>query len=272
MKTILKHLFFTFLFTKSNFLLATAQTPDYLIVGKDTFAIFSNPLEDFYTHETRPNSFFDEKPCYSTACWRDYVAFWKLENQKLYLVKIVSCCSENVVADLKKFFGEKYTNNQVFADWFTGNIISPQGELIYYVHMGYSSVYEKETEYVFEKGVLKSQKEFKNFISKSIYTENSDSLKNFIYSHINWDLFPELENEKLNIKVFATINSSENGKIDSVKIMREENEKYEKEAIRVLKLIPSWEVLYLRGKFIPRKWTIPVIFNKENKEKYRKKR
>ena len=33
--------------------------------------------------------------------------------------------------------------NEVLADWFTGNIIIPDGELVSYVHMAYASTYSK---------------------------------------------------------------------------------------------------------------------------------
>lgn len=78
----------------------TAQVPDLIIYNGDTLALYSNPLEDFYTNNNpRPKSFVMDG-CWSSACWRGYQATWLLENNILYLVKIGSCC-----------FGYKYELN-----------------------------------------------------------------------------------------------------------------------------------------------------------------
>ena len=44
--------------------------------------------------------------------------------------------------------------NEVFADWFNGEIRIPQGELLQYIHMGYESIFEKDLILKFKKGVL----------------------------------------------------------------------------------------------------------------------
>ena len=62
-----------------------------------------------------------------------------------YRFLISSCSNEEFTkADLEKFFPDKFADGKVFADWFTGTLSIPQGEIIEYVHMGYNSVYEKE--------------------------------------------------------------------------------------------------------------------------------
>lgn len=101
MKT-LKFLVIGFLaFTLSLQTFGTAQIPDLIIYKGDTLALYTNPLEDFFSKDNpRPTS-FGIAGCWSTACWRGYQATWLLENDVLYLVKIGSCC-----------YGYKYDLNE----------------------------------------------------------------------------------------------------------------------------------------------------------------
>jgi hypothetical protein len=46
---------------------------------------------------------------------------------------------------------------EVFADWFSGEIRVPRGEMIYYIHAEYASEYEEDLMLVFDKGVLVKQ-------------------------------------------------------------------------------------------------------------------
>ena len=40
----------------------------------------------------------------------------------------------------------------VLADWFTGVLRLPRGEILHYVHMGYGTVYEEEEHITVERG------------------------------------------------------------------------------------------------------------------------
>lgn len=44
--------------------------------------------------------------------------------------------------------------DRVFADWFTGQIRIPYGELMEYVHMDYCSIYEKDIILTVVEGVV----------------------------------------------------------------------------------------------------------------------
>lgn len=50
----------------------------------------------------------------------------------------------------------------VFADWFTGTLRIPQGEMLHYVHMGYGSVYEGEMHIKIEKVIVTKSKTIDN--------------------------------------------------------------------------------------------------------------
>ena len=177
---------------------ATSQVPDYLIIEKDTFKIFSNPLESYFEKDKRPKILDDW--C-STACWRGYVAYWKLTNDSLFLVGLNSCCEKNSKIDLKEVFPNRNPNQPIFADWVTDTLTSPSGKLLNYVHMGYGSTYERETDYIFEKGIFKYKKEYLNSTVESEF-KNIDSLRTFFQEHINWSNVPKIDTL---VKVYLAI-------------------------------------------------------------------
>lgn len=260
-----------FLLTVSQFrTFATSQIPDLLIYNGDTLSIFANPLEQLYENDSiRPNFFGDKEGCMSTACWRGYEAEWTILDNELYLIGIYSCCyyKDSIKADLQSLFGDRFVNGKVKANWFTGRIISPQGKLLYYVHMGYESLYEKELEMEFSNGILIGTKIYDNSKSRqSEFSQKPEKLKEFVYSIINWESLPKIDNKT--IKVFVQFSANENGIVDSVKVMRGYDSIFDNEAIRVIKKIPDWDIYYRHGELQRMSWTFPVVFNEENRKKY----
>ena len=123
---------------------ATAQYPDILIYKGKNLSIFSNPLESYFNDKNqRPEKkIFSKSLC--SAIWRGYVATWKIENNNLYLLSLVEgTCGDNPPKiPIEKIFKEK--KSPIKASWFSGIIRIPFGKELQYIHMGYSSVYEKE--------------------------------------------------------------------------------------------------------------------------------
>lgn len=67
----------------------------------------------------------------STACWRGYVATWEIKDDRFSLVSIEG-----------RF--ELLGAEPLLADWFSGELRMPMGEVIDYVHMGFASVFAEE--------------------------------------------------------------------------------------------------------------------------------
>lgn len=101
----------------------------------------------------------------STACWRGYVGNWIIENDYLYLVELKAYIKSENSSLGGKEVGLGYLfpgQDKVLADWFSGVIRIPHGEMIHYVHMGYASVYEKELFLRFVNGKYVSYREIDN--------------------------------------------------------------------------------------------------------------
>ncbi|MGB3587167.1 MAG: hypothetical protein WBA23_11535, partial [Tunicatimonas sp.] len=244
----------------------TAQIPDRLIYGDDTLSLFFCPLELYPDKELiTPQGLFDSKGCFYTACWRNYVATWSIERNNLYLLEIRNACYPTNMqdvegsfksgvdsigqefADLKSLFPERYDNGRVKADWVSGELIVPKGELIYYFNEGFQSIYEVELMLTVGQGILVSKQILDNLkTKKSKYAQDSKLLHKFIGRHMDEENLPE--SDSVTRKVFVQILSTDDeGKIDSVKVVHGINKLYDNEAARLIKKIPEWDVIYRHG-------------------------
>jgi hypothetical protein len=263
---ILIYLFLLFPITRT---FATIQNPDILVYNGDTLPLFDAPLEQLYKNNTEISKLFGvKKGCWTTACYRGYQAWWTIIDQKLYLTGIYSCCydEDGIKADLKQLFGGKYLNEKVNADWVNITFIVPKGKLLYYLNMGYESIYETQLELQIEAGTLIGSKTYDNSKAhQSEYSKDQIKLAKFIYSNVNWNALPKLGNKE--IKVFVQLSANEKGIIDSVKVLRSDDERFNNEAIRVTKKIPEWDIIYKLGKFERCPWKPVIIFSEKNRKR-----
>lgn len=134
----------------------TAQVRDILTYNGATYHLATEPLEPLF------EIMGDDKPVLSsphTACWRGYVGKWQVENDKLYLVDFNGYGENQVKVGMDYIFPGQV---KVFAEWYSGEIRLPHGELLHYEHQGYMSIYESELFMEFKKGVLVSTREVDN--------------------------------------------------------------------------------------------------------------
>jgi len=137
----------------------TAQASDILYFDGNEYMLYSEPLEEYFgQNPPRPEI---EATC--TACWRGYIATWRIKRDKLYMVSIQSFGGDDLALKQKLFPGD----DMIFASWFTGPLVCPYGDEVEYVHMGYGTTYEKYLIIGVEHGILTST----NDISLDQYRE-----------------------------------------------------------------------------------------------------
>lgn len=122
---------------------ATAQASDLLIVEGVELALNTNPLEtQLEQKQWKP----PEEALISSANWRGYIATWEVKEDKLFLreVTILVRDPKNEREYVRKpITSDLYPGaSEVFAEWYTGALIVPDGKMIRYVHMGYGSSYD----------------------------------------------------------------------------------------------------------------------------------
>ncbi|WP_420603477.1 hypothetical protein [Flagellimonas sp.] len=101
----------------------TRQTPDLLIIDQDTLYLMSFPLE-MLELEHRPFG-LTRRTAPSTACWRGYKAVWRIENNTIFLEKILSCNRKsNEEENILQLFQKNgidlvQKNGMIKADWLS---------------------------------------------------------------------------------------------------------------------------------------------------------
>ena len=123
----------------------TAQISDRIIISGQEHRLYCEPLESFWNIDNPKPDF---EPLH-TGCWRGYVATWKVEHSKLYLTGIET---QNESLKLEQVFLDR--ESPVFADWFTGELRIPQGEMLQYVHMFYQSTFESDLFLLVDNGII----------------------------------------------------------------------------------------------------------------------
>ncbi len=86
-----------------------------------------------------------ERPERDSSCWRGYQGTWEIRDDRFYLVE---------VAGTPSYMGRA----PILADWFTGVLRIPRGEMLAYRHMGFASQYEAELHIKVERGVVKERR------------------------------------------------------------------------------------------------------------------
>lgn len=142
---------FTALLVLCAALYATGQRPERIIYKGTEYALFTDPLESFFSDDNpRPVKLFGNA---CTASRRGYNGTWKIENGKLYLVKVVAgdCSADPVEIDMSSVFNKSLP---VEATWYSGTLRIPSGRLLKFINAGYASVYEEEILLAIERGLL----------------------------------------------------------------------------------------------------------------------
>jgi hypothetical protein len=96
-----------------------------------------------------------------SSCWRGYIGTWEIKQDKLYLISLkILGESDAQFAIIKIFPGQK----EVFAEWFSGQLRIPLGDIIKAVYGGYDTIYERDIILTIDHGILIDSKEVENTI------------------------------------------------------------------------------------------------------------
>lgn len=248
---------------------ATEQAPDRLVIGGDTLLLHALPLEQWKERNHWEKPFFPDSLLeINTGCWRGYIAYWEVIDNRLYLTGIYNC-NLSAKTELNVLFPGKVQDNRVYADWFSNTVTAYKGKLIYYEHSGFSAIYEHERELVFVEGRKIGDEYFDNSLSKNIPVVimwDGHGLIPTIDSLINWSALPPIEKE---LKVVLWIETDEQGQPDSIHFERSESKAFNREAVRVSGLVTHrLPIIYKRGRFLPKTFALFFVFTPEKQRRF----
>ena len=143
----------------------TAQQPEILII---------NGKKMFMPTELSLNGLAEPGMEICTCCWRGYVGVWEIKDDKLYLNNVEHA----------------YVKQEcpIFADWISGELRVWSGNLLHYIHMGWSSTYEEDIYFTVENGIItdsRTESNIESFMSRAfqeISEATNKSTISFLYS------------------------------------------------------------------------------------------
>ncbi len=130
----------------------TAQVQEGLRFRDQFCGMAANPLEALFASGHPRPAFVSPH----TANWRGYVGGWEVRADRLQLATLTGWA-----ADDERYATESFTladlfpdppPGGVFAEWVTDWLRVPRGEVVRYVHMGYSSEYERDWHLAVHRG------------------------------------------------------------------------------------------------------------------------
>jgi len=189
-----------------------------------------------------------------------YNCNWIVQNNHIYLQSING---KNTTADLKAVFPEKFDHGLILADWIDTTLFAPYGKMLYCGGVLFTeSTFEYELAFRISKGKIISVEKCDN--TKTNPLKDEYHLRDLIQNNIIWGNLPEADSIKRKVFVQA-ISADSLGMIDSVRIVRGVNELYDREAIRIVKTIPEWPLIYRHGK-VYNWWIFPISFDRSDKK------
>lgn len=265
----MKHVLILILSLWATVTYATGQQGELVIYKGDTLTMLAEPLETYLRdHEPREKLHPIPGNGSSTALWRGYVGLWRIEDGRLLLVDVYAY--GNKTQSIKKLIF-KNQKEDVFADWFSGDLFIEKGKMIRYNHNGYDRSYEEEIVVTIRAGNIESEKEYKNGVrpDDKRFTRNIDKIIDEIYGRIDWKKLPKLSYDK---RVFASV-ILDNGRLITDTLIDKQNieEIYKTEVKRVIDEFPAVQVFYSRGEPLREGYSVAIIFSKQNRRKYAQK-
>lgn len=215
---------------------ASPQIPDYIVYEKDTVQTYNLILERYLqmhdtvrTHQLWGLNFRDGA---TINCWRGYQAIYKIQNDSLFLVAIISCGelkngefnrSQSMVR-INSIFGRQFENGKVFIDWFDGKISLPLSNNVLRWDGIFNTIFEKEKVLSVSKGLLINIAEVCNYVDRrdGIDRRDKEKIPEVIFQELRKTRWKNEQDFDCSDKYIVTIDS--NGYISEVKMQYSEKE------------------------------------------------
>lgn len=265
-----------------------------ILIERDTFIMHSDPLNadpDFSTEiwERIPKNDYYIRDIPTCTGW------WRLQNDSLFLEKIVDCQNsmrsedhKTVLVDIEGIFDAYKQGGKIFASWYSGELDVVGGKRIHDRGFGFGYDHENEWIYRVENGRIVSKAAYRNERKEATFP--GELVSSLIETLFNGDRFPELTNKYLLAKV--EVIPHPDGSIDSlglavhvvpdkisIKDVRDsdgqwiENDfsnPYIQELKECVLLVPAWDYIKLRGLVCPvSEWDLKVWEGKGCKTAYK---
>jgi hypothetical protein len=219
---------------------ASPQSPDYIVYKGDTLATYTLLLEQYFQLQEKADqgqlfglSFRDGS---TFNCWRGYQAIYKLDNDSLFLVDIISCgerrngiINKAASADkMKLIFKEKFINDRVYIDWFSGDMKFPVSNKVLRWDGVFYTIYEREKVISILNGNILTTQDVENYVDEPnrIDRKDKNKISDILFKKLKKAKWKNKDDFDCSTKYMVTID--ENGNVSKVRMLYsdEEIEKY----------------------------------------------
>lgn len=239
-KTFSISLLIVFLTLSQSQLFASPQLPDYIIYKGDTIATYTLILEQYFQKQDKTDqgklfglSFRDGA---SLNCWRGYQAIYEVENDSLFLTDIIYCGERRsgkidkaaFVQKMKNLFNDKFLNDRVYIDWFSGDMKFPLTNKVLRWDGVFYTIYEREKVISISNGKVFAIDDVENYVDdpKRIDRKDKNKISDILFKRLKKTKWKNKEDYDCSEKYMVTID--ENGNVSKVRMLYsdEEIEKY----------------------------------------------
>jgi hypothetical protein len=219
---------------------ASPQSPDYIIYKGDTIATYTLILEQYFQKQDKADqgklfglSFRDGA---SLNCWRGYQAIYEVENDSLFLTDIIYCGERRSgkidkaasVQKMKNLFNDKFLNERVYIDWFSGDMKFPLTNKVLRWDGVFYTIYEREKVISISNGKVFAIDDVENYVDdpKRIDRKDKNKISDILFKRLKKTKWENKEDYDCSEKYMVTID--ENGNVSKVRMLYsdEEIEKY----------------------------------------------
>lgn len=134
------------------------------------------------------------KEMISTGLRRNYIGYWKIKNDSLFLDSILvrdkTCDTLRFApAKIDDIYASRHTPSGYFADWVTDTFRIVSGNIVYYKHMDWNSYWQNEEFVSVKEGVITARTIYENHAVNNI-CEDETMLRKIIDS-LNLGFIPK---------------------------------------------------------------------------------
>ena len=270
---------------------ATGQSGDVILLEGEKWVLMAKPIGYDSLLCRRMDDFLPENVSRSTGNYSGYTAFWEIRDGYLCLQRVEADVYDEVskkeyrrvyeVKELQPLFVAYCQAGEIQARWFSGELRAGKGNVVRYVHDGFSRNMETEQVLTVRNGKVLKTQTYHNYRRAGL---NLMKAQEEIMCRFPWEQFPEYRGERIIFSI-SDFQMTEDGHFVDCNVrfifLRSSREKIDGRnhplalALKeTLKSIYPWEVLFINGKYTVeyRNFTMPLwgdkTHNKGDSAKY----
>lgn len=235
---------------------ATPQILDMLVMGKDTFFLYTSPLAEISNLIAKDSSFINKR-VYTTANKRGFVASWELIGEQIYLTKISDLRNGKLEANLQTIFETKEYQPKIKATWINEEIIAHSKYALHGYLIGLSDVYEKEIILKVKSGKVLATEHLNNDWARTP-NDNTSTLNRYVIKKLPKKLRKQIVKNKLDYEFYTHVTFDSKWQVKSIDFTKTE---FDTMVLRkIITSFDDWKLVYKKGELM-NKYAVKLKIN-----------